>query len=60
MKIASDRNVNKTEVSHQKSQSTAALPKSSRAQGAVHAAPEMHSMKSYDKPVKATILPTDN
>ena len=60
MEIDSNRNINKADVSPQNSQLPAALSKSSRAQGAAHAAPEIHPMKSSDKPIKETALPTDN
>ena len=49
MKIGSNRNINKAEIFHQKSQSPATQSKA-------HAAPEMHLMKSSDKPIKETIV----
>ena len=46
MKTDSNRNINKVEVYYEKFR--------------FYAAPEMHSMKSLDQPIKETILPKDN
>ena len=51
-------NINKAYIYHKKLPT--APPKSGRAQSATHAAPEMYSIKSSNKPIKKTIIPTDN
>ena len=51
-------NINKAYMYHKK---LPAVPsKSDRAQSATHAVPEMYSMKSSNKLIKKTIIPTDN
>lgn len=58
MKIEPKTDINKVVVYHEILPATP--PESGWAQGAAHDAPKMYSMRSSDKPIKETILPTDD
>ena len=66
MKLRPNKDISKAVVYHKKSPVTP--PESGRAEGAAHAAPKIHLVKSTDKPIKdrftdqheQTIVLTDN